>query len=370
MTVQNGPTLWRRLARVTARVAAMGALGLATTAGLPSGPASAAELTFYRVAFQGSDGFLYTADHFGVIRNTSLRMAPGTSPAARTWCISATTCPATVAFQANDGILWLYEARFGGARSTGQAMRAGTSPSITATVNGVAVVAFQGRNGTLWRYTEGVDAVDTHQPMAAGTSPSISDPPPPFDTGGPVIAYQTSGGVLATLTPDNVPHVTGLGMAPRTSPNITEVHDGRSFPRAVTVKIAFQATNNVLWTVDTHGTGHPTSFTMSPGSNPSIARQNIVDADDTENVQIAIRANTSALWLIDPHFNSGRSWTLGLATNTSPSVMLVRLLDDTGGNTIVFQSTDGKLSIIAPDGTLIATGSAMMAGTSPVIFGM
>jgi hypothetical protein len=48
----------------------------------------------------------------------------------------------------------------------------------------------------------------------------------------------------------------------------------------------------------------------------------------------------------------------------------VRFLDDTGGNTIVFQGTDGKLSIIAPNGSLIATGSAMMAGTSPVTFGM
>ena len=128
------------------------------------------------IAFQGTNGSLYTWEPPAFVTNLHAGMAKGTSPSINNYGV--------IAFQANTGNL-----NVTGTGDIGLAMMAGTSPSIDA----YGTVAFQGSNGDLWTWSEGYGGRDIGLGMMAGTSPSIQPglafdaPPPPTSVirGGP-----------------------------------------------------------------------------------------------------------------------------------------------------------------------------------------
>jgi hypothetical protein len=70
-------------------------------------------------------------------------------------------------------------------------MMAGTSPSITILAYGAPVVAFQANTGNLWLWNAGV-GIDQQLGMAATASPSIV----PFTASGYQIAFEANTGDL------------------------------------------------------------------------------------------------------------------------------------------------------------------------------
>jgi hypothetical protein len=158
--------------------------------------------TSYMAVFQANTNTLWSAGT-GTPDNWGLAMAPGTSPAITNLMSGGFQ----VAYQASTGILWTtgtdgtYDANvfdydyltltmfqgFNGdlwtsygesTVDTGLAMKAGTSPSVTALEDGTPEVAYQGSNGDLWVATRNADngdwtGVDQGLGMMAGTSPAI-----------------------------------------------------------------------------------------------------------------------------------------------------------------------------------------------------
>lgn len=76
-----------------------------------------------------------------------------------------------IAFQANTGDLYWYSFT-GDSINTGQPMKAGTSPNITAQLTEGWVAAVQANTGDLYWYAYN-DSGNTGLGMMAGTSPSI-----------------------------------------------------------------------------------------------------------------------------------------------------------------------------------------------------
>ncbi|HSX47704.1 MAG TPA: hypothetical protein VLF63_02930, partial [Patescibacteria group bacterium] len=87
------------------------------------------------MAFQANTNYLWTAGSTN--NNTGLGMMPGTSPSITLLSNGGYE----VAFQANDGNLWITGSA--GTQNMGLGMMAGTIPSITATANGGYEIAFQ-----------------------------------------------------------------------------------------------------------------------------------------------------------------------------------------------------------------------------------
>src|SRR4051794_41720581 len=109
----------RRRGRLLGAVAAMAGLAVA----LPAGPANADDPTdpppppSFSVAFQGSNGHLWTLDTAGTPHDRGLGMAAHTSPSAIDSCGGG--CRTTIAFQANTGTLWLLDLLTGVPTNTG-----------------------------------------------------------------------------------------------------------------------------------------------------------------------------------------------------------------------------------------------------------
>src|SRR5690348_9561956 len=75
-------------------------------------------------------------------------------------------------FQANTSDLLIFDPS--GGESLGLGMMAGTSPTIAAASDASsAAVAFQANTGNLWTYDAALGAVDRQLGMMAGTSPAI-----------------------------------------------------------------------------------------------------------------------------------------------------------------------------------------------------
>lgn len=357
MPVHNGFRRWWR------PLAAAAVTGL-TAAVLTAAPAAAADFGF-SVAFQGSNGDLWTVDQGGTPHDTGLGMAPHTNPAAMETCVAG-ICPIYVAFQANTGILWTLNMRTGAPTNTGLPMLAGTNPSLSYTSTGAVEVAYRGPNGDLWTYVAGVGGHDTTLPILGRTSPSISMTP---NSGEPVIAYQSPiGGWMCMLYSDGSNPCVSVAMDAASSPSITYAAN-TSFT-GDGVEVAFESIDDVLYTYNatTHAV-HGTQFNMAQGTSPSAnAACCGIGADGTSVLQVAFQANTSALWLVTPALQIQRSWTTGLAAGTSPAVTEVLFDDGTGGPAIAFQGGDGRLWEVPATGTPMSTGQPMAAGTSPVIF--
>jgi hypothetical protein len=140
--------------------------------------------------------------------------------------------------------------------------------------------------------------------MLAGTSPSIAAMP----SGGYEIAYQTSDGVLGTVSPTGHVDGLGLGMAPGTSPSIAAQPSGKW-------EIAFQANTGQLWVRDSDNGGGPV------GGQPG-------------------------------HL---------MRAGTSPSTAALR----SGGYEIVYQTSDGLLGGVSATGDVSSLGLAVWPASSP-----
>src|SRR5690349_9478363 len=171
--------------------------GLTVT--LAASPARADEPTdpppppTFSVAFQGSNGDLWTLDTAGTPHDRNLGMAARTSPSVVNSCGGG--CRTTIAFQANTGKLWLLDLLTGLPTDTTISMAPGTSPSASRTLAGAVKIAYRGTNGHLWTYVVGSPPVDSNLPMR--NSPSMSLPLN-FSREA-AIAYQTPSGNLMCL---------------------------------------------------------------------------------------------------------------------------------------------------------------------------
>ncbi len=100
--------------------------------------------------------------------------------------------------------------------------------------------------------------------LAAGVPAAIAAQvsTPPSVTGGAVLAYADSDGVLQIVTPDGVVHHTSMGLAVGTSPSIAA---GPSQNYLAVI----QATTGVLWAVNASMAGQPQLASVAPGTSPS-----------------------------------------------------------------------------------------------------
>jgi surface antigen len=123
----------------------------------------------YAVAFQANTGNLFTWVSTGGGVNTGQGMKGGTSPSIT----ALSNGGYAVAFQANTGNLFTWVSTGGGV-NTGQGMMAGTSPSITALSNGSYAIGFEANTANLFTWVSTGGGVNTGQGMMAGTSPGVA----------------------------------------------------------------------------------------------------------------------------------------------------------------------------------------------------
>ena len=91
-----------------------------------------------------------------------------------------------------------------------------------------------------------------------------ADTPSAIAAGSADIAYQGSDHNLYTVTPDGTVHPTGLGLAPGTSPSITQQPDQ-------TYWTAAQVNTGALWLVDQTLRGWPQNVDVQSGTSPATA---------------------------------------------------------------------------------------------------
>ena len=202
-------------------------------------PAGAAPLPeHFKIASQGGDHqHLFTLTSSGLV-DTRLGMNAGTSPSINMW--------GEVAFQANTGELWKYDAG-GGGDDTRLGMKAGTSPSI----NWWGDVAFQADTGHLWVWSSTFrEGRDLHLGMRAGTSPSINDHG--------ATAFQADTGHLWAIGEGSCRCDTQQLMGRFTSPSLNNTGD-----------IAYQGTNGYLKVTGSFGI-YESRLWMMAGTSPSI----------------------------------------------------------------------------------------------------
>jgi hypothetical protein len=190
--------------------------------------------------------------------------------------------------------------------------------------------------------------LNTGEPMMAGTSPSLA-----ALSAGTEVAYQTSGGALATyLDATRTQSVTGYGLDPATSPTIAA--------SGSTVVVAFTAnSSDALWTGN-GSTESPTSQTVEAGTSPSVA---VLNSGATE---YAFNAPDSDLVTGD-----GSTWSdssLGADPGSSPVISAV----DGGGYEAGFQANTNALweysDNVSPPGT--DTSQGMNGGGTPAVTGL
>jgi hypothetical protein len=161
----------------------------------------------------------------------------------------------------SDGYLWQFAGAGAGHIGVGLPIASGTSPSAAAGLT-TSAVAYNGGGGDLTIYTTSDASVnDTGEAITAGTSPSMAA----LADGAFVTAF-VSGGTLRVRNPDGVSHNTGLGVAPNSSPAIAaDSHGGW--------EIAFTNTNKRVATYSS--TGQTVNMTaavaaMKAGTSPVI----------------------------------------------------------------------------------------------------
>jgi hypothetical protein len=281
----------------------------------------------YEVAFQGSNGDLWTTGIYGTT-DTGLRVMPGTSPAIAQIAAGGDTF--VIAFEDVDAELVTYE----------------LTPTTTSITSSKETTAYLGL------------------PVATNSSPAITPEP----GNGYTIAYQNSAGYLST-TGTLGTGSPGLGMKAGTSPSITLVTGG--------YQIAFQANTGELWTYGTLGTGD-LGRGMDNSTSPSIAM--IGDAiggapEITSNYEIAFQANTGHLWTIGSAGLPSGDLGQAMKPGTSPSIVGTNVITVAtsgspstlkAGYIAAYQSSTGVLSFYDElSGQAFSTGLGMDNSTSP-----
>ena len=306
----------------------------------------------FSVAFQGSNGHLWTLDTAGTPHDRGLGMAARTSPSAVNSCGGG--CRTTIAFQANTGKLWLLDLLTGVPTNTNISMASGTSPSASYTLAGTVKIAYRGTNGHLWTYVVGSSPVDSTLPIR--NSPSMSLPLN-FSREA-TIAYQTpSGNLMCLVTGDGQNSCPGAAMDPATSPSIavigsTSLLDG--------VAVAYESADHVLETYNSvKRTDSRIALGLTPGAGPGAGADGLIGPDGSGEIQVSFRAVTSALWRVTPDISFQESWTVGVAAGTTPSVQPWIL---------AFQGSDGHLWTEASFAAPVQSAGLMAAGTSPDLY--
>jgi hypothetical protein len=167
----------------------------------------------FEIAFQAaSSGDLTVVGTGGIITDTGLKMAAGGSPAMATLSVDQFE----TVFARSNSLLWAMDPD-GTIHQIGGDLPVAphTSPAISASGTGFTAAVQHAGTGDLTTVTAGGGPNDTHQVMAAGTSPAVAALP----GGAFQFAYQAAAtGHLTTLLPGQVPFDTGLVMAPGSSP--------------------------------------------------------------------------------------------------------------------------------------------------------
>jgi hypothetical protein len=217
----------------------------------------------YQIAFQAANssgaGRLWLVDPDGMPVDTQLPMRPGSSPV-----IAASPAGGyLLAYVDDEGYLTLLD-ETGTVRHHGNGLTvmAGTRPSITAGILTGYTIAGQGADGMLWTVTGDGTQTATGLDMAPGSSPCVT-----ATLDGPVIAFQRGDGNLWIRLPDGTVVWPGsaLAMAPGTDPSISAYDGGFGY------QIAFQGKNGLLWKVDHLGTVSlpGIGLEMAPGTSPA-----------------------------------------------------------------------------------------------------
>lgn len=302
-------------------------------------------------AFQANTNALWTYNRVTGPVTTTTAMEPKSSPAIGQYRGSH-----LVAVQSSAGKLALWSPS--GTTSTELAVRAGTSPAISALEGGA--VAFQAPTGHLWIYVQGGTAHDTGALMAPGTSPSITALPRVSFPRGYLyaVAFQGADGNL------HIEYVypgadensnTGYGMASGSSPSIAALDGSQKGPY---VAIAFQANTGELWMCVPGGVVATTGLGMAAGSSPSIT------ATPNGNFAIAMRANTGALWTYVPN-GPVNGTPYGIEAGANPSITGLPEDPYYGEHKVAFNS--GVLWLYEPNGWVTGSIYGNQPGTSPSI---
>jgi hypothetical protein len=272
------------------------------------------------VAFQGASNVLWIDQSGpGTGFGTSQPMKPGTVPSFVT-DVGGTD----VGYQGSNGNFWDYSN--GTPTDSHGAMQAGTSPSITHTTWGTFGFGFHGINGNLWYGTNGLTSgVDTHHPMASGTSPSVS--------ANGLDAYHGANGNFWVGS-----HDTHGTMAVGTNPSITDYDPtGAAF--------AFQGINGHLWfgTDPSGDNGFDTQQAMRSGTSPSVTA-----GPFDKTAYVAFQTNTGVLNVYYYRNNAG-----GVIHHNNPMAAGASPIIQIGSDTeyeVAFKGSNGDLWIVMSSG--------------------
>lgn len=273
-----------------------------TQQGMASGtsPAIADTADGYVVAFHAANGDLFTYDvTTGTATDTQQGMASGTSPS-----IAATpTSGYRIAFQANTSGNYMYFYDYAsGAIAGNQGLASGTSPSITY-VSGGYEEAFQG-NGNDDLYVYGSTTGNTGYVMQTGTSPSISAP---VNGSSFELAYEATNNIMYVYG-GGQSYSTGLSMSQGTSPSMMALaYSG--------YEEDYQGSNADLWYDSSNGYGD-TSQGIASSTSPSISAH----ADGSNNFEAAFQANNNYLYTWSSASGSATNTLQGMASGTSPAI--------------------------------------------------
>jgi hypothetical protein len=121
--------------------------------------------------------------------------------------------------------------------------------------------AFQAETGTLWIYSTAAGYQDTGQPMAPGTSPTVTAPP----GGGALVSFTAASGEPATYSTKTGELTYGLAPPP-------EVDQAVAVGQGIKPLVAaFKAYISAIWANSDPTGAFGTSTRIAPGTVPSVA---------------------------------------------------------------------------------------------------
>jgi hypothetical protein len=290
------------------------------------------------LAFQANTGFLWARDPSGGTDNTQYGMLAGTSPAVTMLADGSDE----IAFQGNDGFLYVRNSATGAVSNTEEGPLAGTSPDIASNGSGWEL-AFQSNDGFLYTMDSTGHLVNTQYGMMRGTSPAITA----VSGGGYEVAFQANNGFLYTRSPSGVMSNTEEGPAAGTSPDIAANGSGW--------EIAFQGNDTFMYTLDSTGHLVNTQYGMLANSSPALTGMS------GGGYEVAFQGNNGFLYVRSPGGVISNTEE-GPAAGTSPDI-----ISQGSGWELAFQGNDTFLYTLDSSGSLVNTEYGMLANTSPAI---
>jgi hypothetical protein len=276
---------------------------------------------------------------FRIVARSGSKVADGTTQ-------DFTTGPsvASTAYETSQGNLAAYFGPTDTAVASGL-LEAPTSPAITA-IEGTEYEAAISKS-SLWTYSSGRSALGTEIGLTVmpGTSPSIAR----LQGASYEVALQTSGGDLATYSPQHGASVTADALAPASSPSIAAIES--SWVAAVV------GATGTLELISSSGAVHSTQYPVAPDSSPSIV------ALAGGAYEVAFQSSNASLWTYSSTTGAAVRQTAGLMPSTSPSIAWL------GGEgwELAYQSVSGALWTMNSLARPVNTGTELMPATSPAM---